>query len=106
MLGDVIFKYPFVLYFLAVLPVMAMWYWKKHKKSTPDITYSSLQVFANIRPTLRERLYHLPAVLRTLAVGLLIIALARPQSFSTGEDVYTEGIDVAMTRHNGLVTAD
>lgn len=96
MLGDVSFKYPFVLYFLAILPVMVVWYWRKHKKSTPDITYSSLQVFANIKPTLRERLFHLPALLRTIAVGLLIIAVARPQSFSTGENVYTEGIDVAI----------
>lgn len=96
MLGDVSFKYPFVLYFLTILPVMVVWYWRKHKKSTPDITYSSLQVFANIKPTLRERLFHLPALLRTIAVGLLIIAVARPQSFSTGENVYTEGIDVAI----------
>jgi len=28
--------------------------------------------------------------------SLLIIALARPQTFSSGENVYTEGIDVAM----------
>jgi len=26
----------------------------------------------------------------------IIIALARPQSFSTGENVYTEGIDIAV----------
>jgi Ca-activated chloride channel family protein len=96
MLGDLSFKYPYVLYFLAILPVMAVWYWRKYKKSTPDITYSSLQVFASIKPTLRERLFHLPALLRTIAVGLLIIAVARPQSFSTGENVYTEGIDVAI----------
>ncbi len=96
MLGDISFKYPFVLYLLALLPLMGFWYWKRHKRYTPDITYSSLAIFANIKPTLRERFYHLPAVLRILAIGLLIIALARPQSFSTGENVYTEGIDVAI----------
>jgi Ca-activated chloride channel family protein len=96
MLTDVSFKYPFVLYLLAILPVMIVWYWRKHKKSTADITYSSLQIFASIKPTLRERLFHLPVLLRTIAVGLLIIAVARPQSFSTGENVYTEGIDVAI----------
>jgi Ca-activated chloride channel family protein len=29
-------------------------------------------------------------------LSFLIVALARPQSFSSGENVYTEGIDVAM----------
>ena len=32
----------------------------------------------------------------SLAVALLIIALARPQNFSSGENIYTEGIDIAM----------
>ncbi len=31
-----------------------------------------------------------------MGLAFLIIALARPQSFSSGENVYTEGIDVAM----------
>ena len=45
---------------------------------------------------MRERIVHLPMFLRILALILLIVALARPQSFSTGENVYTEGIDIAM----------
>ena len=96
MLGDVTFKYPFVLYFLALVPLILVWYWRKNKKNTPDVTYSSLQVFEGLKPTLRERLVHLPAFLRAAVLFRLIVALARPQSFSTGENVYTEGIDVAM----------
>ena len=34
--------------------------------------------------------------LRCLAIALLIIALARPQSFSSGQNVTTEGIDIVM----------
>ena len=96
MLSDVTFQYPFVLYFLLLIPLLAFWYWKRNKKSTPDITYSSLQMFDGVKPTLRERLIHLPAVLRVLAISFLIVALARPQSFSSGENVFTEGIDIAM----------
>jgi Ca-activated chloride channel homolog len=96
MLGDVTFKYSFVLYFLAIIPVMVFWYWKRNKKLTPDVTFSSFKVFDAIKPTIKERLVHLPFVLRTIAVALLLIALARPQSFSTGENVYTEGIDIAI----------
>jgi Ca-activated chloride channel family protein len=96
MLGDVTFKYFFVLYFLAIIPVMIFWYWKRNKKQTADITFSSFKILDAIKPTLKERLVHLPFVLRTIAVALLIVALARPQSFSSGENVYTEGIDIAI----------
>lgn len=75
---------------------MVYWYRKKQKTSTPDVTYSSLSIIGGSKPTLRERLNHLPFILRALAIAALIVALARPQSFSTGEDVYTEGIDIAM----------
>ena len=96
MLGDVTFKYSFILYFLAIIPIMMFWYWKRNKKMTPDITFSSLKIFNEIKPTIKEKLVHLPFVLRSIAVALLIIALARPQSFATGENVYTEGIDIAV----------
>lgn len=93
---NVEFAYPFVLYGLILLPLFALWYWKRNKKSTPDITYSSLKLFGSLKPTLRERLHHLPFILRLLALGFLVVALARPQTYSTGENVYTEGIDIAM----------
>ena len=96
MLGDVTFKYSFIFYFLAIIPIMVFWYWKQNKQLTPDITFSSLKIFNEIKPTIKEKLVHLPFVLRSIAVALLIIALARPQSFATGENVYTEGIDIAV----------
>lgn len=96
MFSDVTFKYSFLLYLLAIAPLMVFWYWRKIKTYSPDISYSSLSIFDGVKPTLRERLVHLPFMLRTLALILLIVALARPQSFSSGENVYTEGIDIAI----------
>lgn len=96
MFNDITFANSWILYFLILLPFMLYWYFRKHKSKTPNITYSSLSVFKGMKPTLRERLIHIPAILRTFAVGALIVALARPQSFTSGENVYTEGIDVAM----------
>jgi Ca-activated chloride channel homolog len=49
-----------------------------------------------VKPTVKERLRHLPFALRTIAIVVLIVALARPQSTSQGENVYTEGIDIAL----------
>jgi Ca-activated chloride channel family protein len=96
MLSDITFAYPYVLYLLIAIPLLVFWFWKKNKTSTPNIAYSSLDAFDHIKPTLKERLRFAPFILRLLALTVLIIALARPQTFSTGEDIYTEGIDVAM----------
>ncbi|MDZ7766576.1 MAG: VWA domain-containing protein [Melioribacteraceae bacterium] len=95
-LTNVEFAYPFVLWGLILIPLLLVWYWKRNKKQTPDITYSSLKVFSGLKPTLRERLRHLPYILRMLALAFFIVALARPQTYSTGESIYTEGIDIAM----------
>ncbi|MFH1196177.1 MAG: VWA domain-containing protein [bacterium] len=90
------FAYPIILYFLLLIPLLVFLYWKKNKTIHPDLTFASLEIFKEIKPTLRERFRHIPFALRMLAIALLIIALARPQTFSTGENVYTEGIDIAM----------
>jgi len=96
MFKDITFAYPYILFLLVILPVLLFWYLKKKEKSSPNIMFSSLQMFGDIPKSLKERLVHLPAILRTLAIGLLIVALARPQTFSSGENIYTEGIDIAM----------
>lgn len=95
-LTNVEFVYPFVLWGLILIPLLSLWYWKRNKKQTPDITYSSLKIFSGIKPTFRERLRHLPHVLRMFALAFFVVALARPQTYSTGESIYTEGIDIAM----------
>ncbi|MEW6702752.1 MAG: VWA domain-containing protein [Bacteroidota bacterium] len=96
MLGDIKFAYPFVLWLLFLLPVIAYWYWKKRDAISPNLTFSSLQIFGGAPKTLKEKLVHIPAWLRIAALAFFIIAAARPQSFSSGENIYTEGIDIAM----------
>jgi len=96
MFSDISFAYPYFLYFLILIPLILFWYWKKQNKISPDVIYSSLGIFKDVKPTIRVRLRHVPIILRVLALSLFIVALARPQTFSTGENVYTEGIDIAM----------
>jgi len=96
MFSDVSFAYPYVLVLLLAIPALAYWYWKKKEKITPDVTFSSLQIFGKAPVTLREKLAHVPSYIRLLGLTFLIIAAARPQSFSSGENFYTEGIDIAM----------
>lgn len=96
MFRDISFAYPWVLFFLLIIPLMLLWYWFKGRKKQSSVTYSSLRIFQNMPPGFRERFRYLPVIIRAIAVALLIIALARPQSFSSGENVYSEGIDIAL----------
>ncbi|MCX6151882.1 MAG: VWA domain-containing protein [Ignavibacteriales bacterium] len=96
MFTDTHFAYSWMFYFLLLLPLLAFWYWKTGRNKSTSVTFSSLKILKGFPPTLRERLRHLIFVLRLLALAFLIVAMARPQSFSSGENIYTEGIDIAM----------
>ncbi|HOJ19057.1 MAG TPA: VWA domain-containing protein [Ignavibacteriaceae bacterium] len=93
---DFTFAYPWMLLLLVLIPVIvAGRYFRLFKKDT-SIVFSSVSFFEGYRKSIRERLSFLPFALRMLALAFLIIALARPQKFSSGENVYTEGIDIAL----------
>ena len=96
MFSGITFAYPWVLYVLLIIPVMIAWYIFRGMKVQSSVKYSSVNIFKEIPSTLREKLRHIPFAVRLLAIGLLIVALARPQSFNSGENVTTEGIDIAM----------
>ncbi|MEX0603000.1 MAG: VWA domain-containing protein [Bacteroidota bacterium] len=95
MLGDV-FANPEFLWLLALLPGLAVVFWLRRRLLVTDLRFSSLRMFRAARQSVRERLRHLPAVLRILALGFLIVALARPQAVSSRENVMTEGIDIVL----------
>jgi Ca-activated chloride channel family protein len=93
---NVSFASPGFLYALVLIPLLAAWYLRRHKEDTSDIRYSTLLPFRSFKPGIRERLRHLPFALRMLGVALLIVALARPQTTASGQNIYAEGIDIAM----------
>ncbi len=96
MFGDVTFAYPWAFILLVFVAVLAYWYWKNKNTITANFNFSSLQFFGKVPITLKEKLIHLPAILTLIGLVFLIIAAARPQSFSSGENIYTEGIDIVM----------
>ena len=93
---NTVFASPWALWGLLLIPLLAYWYIRKQRAMTSDIRFSTLDAFGGTAPTLRERLRHLPAILRLLTLVVLIVALARPQLTSQGENIYTEGIDIAL----------
>lgn len=93
---DITFANPEFLFLLLVIPGMAVWYYYRLHAKESDVRFSTLQPFAMVKYSAKERLRHLPFVLRMIALTLVIIALARPQSTSKGENVYSEGIDIVL----------
>ena len=93
---DYQFANPSYLYLLLLVPIISIWYWRRHSKQQTDVVYSNLKAFAFAPKTMRERLRHFPFALRMLVLALIIVALARPQSSMSGEKLHTEGIDIAL----------
>lgn len=93
---NITFANPQYLYALAIIPFLVAWYILRNNQHTSDLQYSSLRPFADIRPTMKERLRHLPFILRMLVIAMLIVGVARPRTTSSGENVYTEGIDIVL----------
>ncbi|MFA5831926.1 MAG: VWA domain-containing protein [Bacteroidota bacterium] len=90
------FANPEVLFLLLLVPSLVVWYYYRLHAKESDVRYSTLQPFAMVKYSAKERLRHLPFILRMIALSLVIFALARPQSSSKGQNVYSEGIDIVL----------
>lgn len=95
------FQHAWVLLFLLILPFLIYLRIKKSRKDTAVII-SSLKPFEG-SDNLLGKLKPLLFVLRLLTLGLMIIALARPQIVKTNTSVKSEkGIDIIMTVDTSL----
>ena len=95
--NDITFKNPEMFWLFIFLPLMIYYFFSVKRKTRPRILISSTEAFQRYRPTLRQRLVNLPIILRCLAVALMIVALARPQSSSKASNVTTEGISIVVS---------
>ena len=93
---NVTFANPVFLYGLLLIPLLVVWYIRRHRMITSDVRYSSLLPFAGMKPTVKERLRHSPFILRMVVLAALFVAMARPQTTSHGENMYSEGIDIVL----------
>ena len=90
------YAHPFFFWLLGLIPLLAGLYFFFLNRKKPVLHYSSLGVFKEIHKTWRQRLIHLPMVLRLLALSVFIVAMARPQSTSRSQDINSEGIDIVL----------
>ncbi|MCB0756196.1 MAG: VWA domain-containing protein [Flavobacteriales bacterium] len=96
MMADLTFKNPELLWLALVLVPLTVYYVFQHRKNRAEFRFSNVAGAKAVGNTIKSKLIHLPFVLRSLAIALLVVVLARPQSTSSWQDVTTEGIDIVM----------
>ncbi|MDR2473570.1 MAG: VWA domain-containing protein [Tannerella sp.] len=92
-----IFAHPLYLYLLTGIIPLIVWYILKQRKKQASMQVSSMHAFETPKAqTFKVWARHLPFALRMIAVALIIIILARPQSTSSWDERNTEGIDIML----------
>ena len=102
------FKTPWALLLLLAAPLAFWLLILRRARRAPPLLHSSTGLLAAFRRGVAARVVHLPAILRVVALVLLVGALARPQTRDRGGKVEVEGIDIvlALDLSNSMEASD
>lgn len=89
------FASPQYFFLLILLPLLIYWYYFRKSNYYPSFNVSH-DIVAKKYTTLKIRLFKLLPILRIIAFIFLVIALARPQSELSSDEINTEGIDIML----------
>ena len=96
MIEGIYFANPNYLWLLLIIPIMVLWNILTWKKQQPTLKMPSLLNFKTGSSFL-AKLYPLLYVFRLLAIGLIILSIARPQTVDVSTRTKTnKGIDIVM----------
>ena len=95
-MNQISFQYPYLLLLLLVIVLLILYRIYFDKQINARMLYSDTSQFEGARKTLRLRLRLLPDILRYLAVAVLIVAIARPQTHFSKDEKSIEGIDIVF----------
>lgn len=90
------FAYPNLLWLLLVLLPVIGYYVYRTLQGGATIRISTLDGVRGTPKTFRYYLRHVPFALRCIAIALIVVALARPQSSESHSSSTTEGIDIVL----------
>lgn len=90
------FAHPTYLYLLLVLLPLIAWYIIKLSRTQASFRLASTDAFKKMPRSWKVYLRHLPFALRLIAIALVIIVLARPQSINRYQTTESEGIDIVL----------
>jgi len=92
-----LFANPWLLLFALAAPAVVWFYIQRLKKRWGVVMLPNLKIARLTKITTpKQHLRHLPVAAKVVALLLMAVALARPQSVSKGQDVYSEGIDIVL----------
>ena len=89
------FYNPDFLYALSLVLLLWIWYYFRQREQAAQLQISSLKGITQNSWKAKGR--HLLFLFRSIALAILIIAFARPQSTLSWEDMTTEGIDIVIS---------
>lgn len=95
-MSNITFAHPWYLLGLVLVPLLIVWWLWRYRKQEAAVQHSDISVFETTKKSLRVRLRWLPYALRCVAVGAMVVALARPQSSLSRSEMTVEGIDIVM----------
>ncbi len=83
---------------LAVTIVIIWWLLRQRneKQIAPAIRYPDIRVFAGLSSSWKVRFRWIPDALRWVSVGLILVALARPQSGQSRQIIRGQGIQIVL----------
>lgn len=89
------FEDPWLLGLLALLPLV-WWIRGRSSRRAGALRFSAVSTVRDAGEGTARWLPRIPAILRHLALAAMVVALARPQTGITSEEILTEGIDIAL----------
>lgn len=102
-----IFRHPWALFLLFVYVPLIWWYIAKWRNSNASVGVSSVKAFSRMRATAKVWLMHFCFLLQLVAVGALIVAIARPQKRDSLNSATIEGTDIVLAIDiSGSMTAN
>lgn len=84
------------LFLLLLLIPYIIWYILRHNRSEATLQISDARVYAHTPKSYKNYLLHAPFLLRIIALILIIVVLARPQSTNNWQNSEIEGIDIML----------
>ncbi len=88
------FHNPLLLLVLVIVPPLIYWYFRRRGAS--PVPFPSIGIVKKLKPSFWQRRRHIVIILRSVAIVLLVIALARPRYGNEQTKVTTEGIDIVL----------
>jgi Ca-activated chloride channel family protein len=90
------FAQPLFFALLLFIPLLIWWYVRGKKDDSPSLRLTTISGLDKSKAGGKARLRPILFVLRIIALMALSVALARPQTSNTTENIDTEGIDIVL----------